>query len=73
MARARNKKETGRYSVLGRSFPVAGAALSYAQGVACRLWTEPNAVFIKDIDGTSLYKITRDEEGAVYTTTIKEA
>lgn len=71
MARSR-RRETGRYSVLDRSYPSAGAALSYAQNVAVRQWTEPNAVFVKDLGGESIYKAVRDEEGVVHTYTLKE-
>lgn len=68
MARSR-KKETGRFSVLDRTYTVPGAALSYLQGIASRVWTEPNAAFVTDFDGTRLYKVERDENGHVLTYT----
>lgn len=56
--------------MLDKNCPSLGAALSYAQNVACREWKEPNALFVKDIDGTALFKIERTEDGTVYTTAV---
>ena len=69
------RKTTGRFCVADRSFPTPGAAISYAQGLACR-WAiehkEERSFYVRDALDVGLYRVDI-VDGVVYTMEVKAA
>lgn len=70
--------KTGRFMVtaakpgeqdIERPYATAGAALSFAQNVACRWLEDEGSVFVRSCDDNDemVYRVDRDKNGCVYT------
>ena len=70
----RRRKQSGTaFFVADKGFPSPGAALSYAQGLACR-WdqSEERSFYVRDALDNAVFRVDLIA-GVVYTTAVREA
>lgn len=67
MRRKRTPRTTGKFFVGDRSFPVMGAAISYAQGLASHWPQEERSFYVRDAFNVCLYRVDLGADGIVRT------
>ena len=67
------RRHDTKFFVADKGFPSPGAALSYAQGLACR-WdqSEERSFYVRDALDNAVFRVDLID-GIVYTTAVREA
>lgn len=66
----RRSSKDDKFFVGDKGAPSAGAALSYAQGLACHWENEPRSFYVRDALNNAVYRVDRDEDGVVRSYTL---